>query len=466
VPPEQRLNLGYFVADPEVEAVADANKLFQRHAALLGSTGAGKSWTVASILGQAARLPHANIIVLDMHGEYKPLTQSDNGGPPLARAFRIAGPGDLDRRADDVIFLPYWLLTRDEMLSLVLDTSDPDAASQVTRMADHIYKLKRSAVLERDRADIAASFSVDSPLPYGLDDLIAWLEDDDSEKVVQQPSGNVVPGPYHGRLTRFIARIEARWSDPRYGFMFNPPEECLRYEWLDTLVGILLDAGQDGPGIKVIDFSEVPPEALPIVTGLLTRILYDVQFWTDRSERTPLAFVCDEAHLYLPVRENSDALDRQALRVFEEIAKEGRKYGVALMLVTQRPADVSRTIVAQCNNFIVMRLTNDYDQRVVQQLMPESMARLTDVLPLLEVGEAVLLGDALLLPTPVKFHPPPVEPTSATRDFWTDWASQPSSEEAIAAGVDAFRRQVRPGGRLRKEDWAALATLRGGDHVQ
>jgi DNA helicase HerA-like ATPase len=134
---------------------------------------------------------------------------------------------------------------------------------------------------------------------------------------------------------------------------------------------------------------------------------------------------------------------RVALRAFEEIAKEGRKYGVGLMVVTQRPADVSRTVIAQCNNFIVMRLTNDRDQQVIEQLVPESLARLTDVLPLLEVGEAVVLGDALLLPTPVRFDPPAIKPASSTRAFWTDWSAQPTSTAAIVDGVEALRRQIR-----------------------
>jgi uncharacterized protein len=196
----------------------------------------------------------------------------------------------------------------------------------------------------------------------------------------------------------------------------------------------------------VIDFSEVPAEALPVVVGVIARLLYDVQFWMDPDQRTPISFICDEAHLYLPVSEASEPVHRVALRAFEEIAKEGRKYGVGLVVVTQRPADVSRTVVAQCNNFIVMRLTNDRDQQVIEQLVPESLSRLTDLLPLLEVGEAVVLGDALLLPTPVRFDPPAVKPASATRAFLNDWAKQPTSAGAIVEGVEALRRQIRPTG--------------------
>jgi hypothetical protein len=163
----------------------------------------------------------------------------------------------------------------------------------------------------------------------------------------------------------------------------------------------------------------------------------------DPARRTPIAFVCDEAHLYLPVRETTEPVHKVALRAFEEIAKEGRKYGVSMVVVSQRPADISRTVVAQCNNFIVMRLTNDRDQHVIEQLVPESLARITDVLPLLEVGEAVVLGDALLLPTPVRFEAPLVKPASATRAFWNDWSAQPTSTSAIVEGLESWRRQSR-----------------------
>lgn len=444
VPEEERLVLGRFVAEQGAAAIADGNKLFQRHLAVLGSTGAGKSWTVALMLERAARLAHSNVIVLDMHGEYGPLTRGEDGHPPIARGLRIAGPGEA--AADDVIFVPYWLLDRDEMLSLVLDETDPDAASQAMRFTDHVYKLKRGTLFEIGHEDIAGTFTVDSPIPYRLSTLMSWLGSDDTEKIVRQPSGQVDPGPYYDRLTRFIGRLEARISDGRYAFMFQPPDECLEYEWLEKFVASLLDAGFDRPGIKVIDFSEVPAEALPVVVGVIARLLYDVQFWMDPDQRTPISFICDEAHLYLPVSEASEPVHRVALRAFEEIAKEGRKYGVGLVIVTQRPADVSRTVVAQCNNFIVMRLTNDRDQQVIEQLVPESLSRLTDLLPLLEVGEAVVLGDALLLPTPVRFDPPAIKPASATRAFWNDWATQPTSAGAIVEGVESLRRQIRSTG--------------------
>ena len=193
----------------------------------------------------------------------------------------------------------------------------------------------------------------------------------------------------------------------------------------------------------MIDFSEVPSETLPLVAGVLARLIYNVQLWIDPAVRTPICVVCDEAHLYLPVHAESGPVQRAALETFEAIAKEGRKYGIALLVVSQRPADISRTILSQCNNFIVMRLTSDEDQAVVERLVPETLGAVTSILPLLEVGEAMVLGDALLLPTRLKFDAPALRPASATQPFWTKWGDQGSSMSAIAAGVEAFRNQLR-----------------------
>jgi DNA helicase HerA-like ATPase len=154
--------------------------------------------------------------------------------------------------------------------------------------------------------------------------------------------------------------------------------------------------------------------------------------------------VCDEAHLYLPVKDDADAIEKQALATFERIAKEGRKYGVSLLVVSQRPADVSRTILSQCNNFLVLRLTNDSDQSVVKKLMPDSMAGLTEILPLLDTGEALLLGDAVLLPTRIRLDKPSIHPRSGTRDFWTEWGSRAPDADSVKEAVETLRRQTRP----------------------
>lgn len=439
LPEHQRLKIGHFTADPTAEAVANGDKFFQRHAAVLGSTGSGKSWAVALLLERANALPYSNIIVLDMHGEYKPLADEVKG---FASSFRIAGPGDLSDPDDSVIFLPYWLLNRDEMLSMILDRSDQNAPNQASRFTLHVRDLKACTL--KDKPDVKSTFTVDSPIPYQMTELVSHLKDDNTRKGVGK-NDKPIKGDWEGKLTRFLARLEAKLEDRRYGFLFKPPEAAQKYNWLAQQVTRLLVSPPNKPGIKIVDFSEVPSDVLPVVTGTFARLLYDVQFWTMPEKRAPFALICDEAHLYLPVRDDSDAVEKQALATFERIAKEGRKYGVSIVAVSQRPSDVSRTILSQCNNFLVLRLTNDRDQWVVKRLMPDSMAGLVDSLPLLDTGVALLLGDSVLLPTRIKLDEPQIPPDSATRDFWSDWAKISPDEEAISEAVETLRRQTRPG---------------------
>jgi len=438
---KERLQLGHFVIDPSAKAVASGDRFFQRHASILGSTGSGKSWAVALILERASKLSHPNIIVFDMHGEYQPLADETKG---FAKRYRIAGPGDLDSPAKDALFLPYWLLNRDEMLSMILDRSDQNAPNQASRFTMHVRELKAKTLTTENQADTLRTFTVDSPIPYDLGQLVKRLEDDNDEMIPGAKAGTEKKGDWNDKLTRFIGRLKAKLEDRRYGFLFQPPADSNNYDWLARQMVSLLRSDPTEPGIKIVDFSEVPTDVLPIVTGTFARLLYDVQFWLAPDKRTPFSLVCDEAHLYLPVKDEANAVEKQALATFERIAKEGRKYGVSLVVVSQRPSDVSRTILSQCNNFLILRLTNDRDQAVVSRLIPDAMNGLMDMLPLLDTGEALLLGDAVLLPTRIKLDKPTVCPTSGTRDFWKEWGSTAPDVDAIAQAVETLRRQTRP----------------------
>lgn len=439
IPENERLELGHFLVHTTAKAIADGDKFFQRHASILGSTGSGKSWLVALILERASKLKFPNIIVLDMHGEYLPLTKEKGG---FASGFRVAGPGDLQKPSENVIFLPYWLLNRDEMLSMILDRSDQNAPNQASRFTLHVRELKDKKLQEEKKEIVRKTFTVDSPIPYALDELVKLLVEDDTQKKVSD-KGNLIKGDWEDKLTRFISRLNAKIEDRRYGFLFQPPKESLAYNWLGKQIEKLLDCNKDNPGIKIVDFSEVPSDVLPVVAGTFARLLYEVQFWMQQEKRTPFTFICDEAHLYLPVKDDADAVQRQALASFERIAKEGRKYGVSLVVVSQRPSDVSKTILSQCNNFIALRLTNEGDQTVVRQLMPDSMAGITDILPLLDTGEAVLLGDSVLLPSRIKLDTPTITPASSTRNFWTEWRTKPPDNPAIIEAIETLRKQAR-----------------------
>lgn len=446
------LKVGAYTLDGKAAAYIDGNKLFQRHAALLGSTGSGKSFTVASILEQSAKLPHANILVLDLHGEYSSMN--------FAAHYRIAGVGDLKSNAENAIYLPFWLLSYSEMQSIFVDRSGDNAPNQALALMDSVIEMKRAAIASLQKNDLLDGFTVDTPVPFRLEELVKSLDAKNEEVFdtgetyasgAKKGQPKMEKGPLAGKLSRFLIRLKTKISDRRYAFMYQSPKEYDGYEALHDLAKKLLGSGdvRDGVnnGIKIIDFSEVPSDIMPIVVGLVARLIYQVQFWSDPGEngdgRHPMVIVCDEAHLYLPSsNESTGPMERRALDTFEKIAKEGRKYGVALMVVSQRPSDVSATILSQCSNIISLRLANKVDQSVVRQLLPESLEGLMEVLPTLDVGEAVVVGDATLLPTRIKMSKPFHEPRSATIPFWTRWA-KPQMEVDIVAAVENMRRQSR-----------------------
>jgi DNA helicase HerA-like ATPase len=193
-------------------------------------------------------------------------------------------------------------------------------------------------------------------------------------------------------------------------------------------------------GIKIIDFSEVPSDVLPLMVSLLARMIFTVHQWTPRSDRHPIALLCDEAHLYIPERAAADSSDSVSVDVFERIAKEGRKYGVGLVVISQRPSEVNRTVLSQCSNVIAMRLTNGDDQAVIRRLLPDSLGGFGDLLPVLDIGEALVVGDASLLPTRVRVTEPALKPDSQTVEFWTQWGAG-EVQSASARAVTAWRKQ-------------------------
>lgn len=436
---EKQLIVGRFAIDKNATAILDGDKFFQRHASILGSTGSGKSWCVANLIEEASKLNNPNIIVLDMHGEYKSLCDTDE---KYADYYKIAGPGDLEYDDEKYVFLPYWLLNRDEMLSMILDRSDNNAPNQASRFTFHVRELKEKTLREQEKSKVLNTFTVDSPIPFSIEELIEKLKEDDTRKGIGA-TGKEVKGEWEGKLSRFISRLETKIMDKRYGFLFQPNSKTLDYKWLSTLLCQFIGVDSDRKGIKIIDFSEVPSDILPIVTGIISRLLFDVQLWMDEEKRTPFAILCDEAHLYLPTQEDADSIQKQALGNFERIAKEGRKYGISLVVISQRPSDVSKTILSQCNNFLVLRLSNDRDKSVIRNLLPDALKGILDQLPLLDVGEAIAVGDAILLPSRIRLKIPQLKPISATKNFWVEWENLKPNNDAIVEAVENMRCQTK-----------------------
>ena len=229
---KQPLSLGTYTIDEDAEAWLDGNKFFQRHAVIVGSTGSGKSWSVAHILEQVAALPNANAILFDIHGEYAPI-QGDG-----IQHLRIAGPGDLNgsKNLDDgIVFLPYWLLTYEEMLALLLDRSDQNAPNQAMVFAREVTTAKRTKLEQDDKTAVLANFTVDSPVPYILDSVMERLTFLNEERVEGAKPGTTKAGDFNSKLSRFIQRLDAKRKDRRLTFLFGAPERSMEYDWMPAL---------------------------------------------------------------------------------------------------------------------------------------------------------------------------------------------------------------------------------------
>ena len=430
---ENPLKIGKYTISEESDANLDGNKFFQRHAVIVGGTGSGKSWTVANILEKATNLKSINSIVFDLHGEYKPLKNLPN-----TTLLKIAGPSDKPTD-ENIIFLPYWLLSYEEIEALLLDRSDSNAPNQARALFDLIIEYKKEMLTKESKQDVLDNFTVESPIPYNISNVLSALEDKDTE-MIEGSTAKGKQGPLYGKLTRFIQRLKSKQSDKRLNFIFNSDDELLKYDWFVSLANNLLDFG-NGKGLKIIDFSEVPSDILPLITGLIGRLTFSIQQWMENEKRHPIALFCDEAHLYIPANLKG-GMEEKGLQSFERIAKEGRKYGISLVVISQRPSDVNKTILSQCGNFIAMRLTNPDDQNVIKKLFPDNLGDFSDMLPILDIGEALIVGDASLLPSRITIDEPKIKPDSATIDFWDEW-DRSDIKKGIKQAVEALRKQQK-----------------------
>jgi len=420
------LSIGKYTMDDSSVAYLDGDKLFQRHAAVVGSTGSGKSFCVARIVEQMAKLKHSNAILFDIHGEYS----TDEFKSKGIKQYRIATPSDLsvsNKLNNNILMVPYWLLNYEEMQALLLDRSDQNAPNQAMIFSREVLAKKEKGVAGTSFESV---ITVDSPVSYDLATVLGHLQTKDTEMVQGAKVGTEKQGPYFGKLTRFNQRLENKLSDKRMGFMFSLSDEEKTQKWLDEFSKALMDA--DG-GIKVIDMSEVPSDVLPLVIGLLARIIFSIQQWSLKEHRHPIALLCDEAHLYVQQAASQDAVAEIGLKSFERIAKEGRKYGVGLVIISQRPSEVNRTVLSQCNNFISLRLTNIDDQNVIKRLLPDNLGNIADNLSLLDIAEAIIVGDATLLPSRVKIDEPKIKPSSQTIPFWSVWAEDTTNQNLSEA---------------------------------
>ncbi|MCW8891630.1 MAG: DUF87 domain-containing protein [Sedimenticola sp.] len=398
--------------------------LFGRHVAILGQSGAGKSWAVASILQRTVEvMPRSHVILLDLHGEY---VWKD--GDYEHSAFSEGTYRYIDARSLEI---PYWLLTYGELVDLLIDREDSKSSTQMAFLREVLLMLRRKANSDMEDAHI----SIDSPVYFSLAELFHQFKRANE----QVTDFGKVKGPLYGQFDEFLIKLQSRFNDVRYDFLFKPKRRKTSDSLGDLLrefVGLVEPRRQ----ITVIDFSSVPFDVRPTVSAQIGRLAFEFNYWNPQSREFPILLVCEEAHNYIP-REAGTQFEGTR-RSMERIAKEGRKYGVGLAVVSQRPHELSETVLAQCSSFICLRVTNPDDQQYIRDLVPDAESNLVSILAALGRGEAMALGEAVPLPTRFQFHRPNPEPNSNDIDFFNMWRDGPESID-VDAIVRRWRRQGR-----------------------
>ena len=404
---------------PAQRAYVDLDVLLGRHAAVVGQTGAGKSWTIASVLQRIAKLPRSSVLLLDLHGEYEAVFGDDAA---------YVSAGDIE--------LPYWLMNFEELVGICIDRGEHTAPNQIAKFRDLVQKEKEAAAA-REHLRLP-KVTLDTPVYFGLDSIIGELRKLDVEMVISASTGKPKQGDYFGNFSRMIMRLESRLNDRRYDLIFKPKTYTSSAS-MERLFRTLLGEGDPPKKIVVLDVSPVPFDVRTSVISLVLRLVFDFAYWHRRSQgkEYPVLVVCDEAHAYLNDNSDSSAASRLAA---ERIAKEGRKYGVGLMVVSQRPRELSSTLLSQCNTFVCLRLTNPDDQSFVKSLLPDSVRGIVDMVASLRRGEAVVLGESVIMPTRVTIDPPDPHPNSNDISFVRNW-SCPGVQVAFADVIDEWRRQ-------------------------
>lgn len=438
---EKQFCFSTLAQNPSIEIAVDGDKFFSKHIAVVGSTGSGKSGTVARILQEGIRanadqisksiLNNTHILLFDLHGEYK-------------TAFPKSKKLDVHN-----LVLPYWLMNSEELEEMFIESNESNSHNQVSQFKASVTlnKKRHNPGLSKVNYDTPVYFSIDEVFKYisnhnistkdaktgelkikvkvdGIADEYQLFEEIEFE---DKATGKINSGPYAGEFDRFVPRLETKINDDRLAFLLKP-RKADESEYKTTDLASILkqfigysDAEEEN--ITIIDLSGIPFEVLSIVVSLISRLVFDFCFHYKSvkkgTDEVPFLLVLEEAHNYIPQSEG--AKYHSVKKSIERIAKEGRKYGLSLMIVSQRPSEISETIFSQCNNFVAMRLTNPTDQQYVKRLMPDSVSSITDTLPVLERQEALIIGDSIPIPTIVRIKELTDKPDSNDINFRTEW---------------------------------------------
>lgn len=405
------LAIGTLHQDPNRTAYLISQELLSKHSAILGTTGAGKSCALVLIVRSLlAAHPNGHVVLLDPHGEYAP-----------------AFPGLAERITPQNLQLPYWLLSFDEIVEILCSKDPVSRSREAYILKDVIIAAKRDAL----GAEASVHLTVDTPVPYPLASVIHRIAD--AMGKLDKPDNTL---PY----LRLLTTIENLRQDKRYAFLFGS------FSVRDNMVEILariLRIPVSGHPITIFDLSAVPSEIVDVVVSLVCRLIFDFALWSERDEAIPTLLVCDEAHRYIPSDESLGF--EPTRRSIARIAKEGRKYGVSLCLVTQRPSEVSESILAQCSTVFALRMSSEKDQNFVRRTLPESAAGLLNTLPALRQQEAIVVGEGVAHPMHIRFNDldPQFRPKGDATNFPRAWEHDTKGLDFLHRIVGRWRSQTR-----------------------
>lgn len=455
------LTIGNVASTSGIPATLDLDRLVSRHCAVVGSTGAGKS-NLVSVMLEALSAPDmksSRVLVIDPHGEY------GNVAKTRSKVFRIS-PSE----GESGLVVPFWALPFDELLQITFGGMSPANEAAVR---DMIQELKRAATVHLSNPPPLETVTADTPLPFSIRKL--WFELDDFERSTYRKVGNervkaevqttgdaqtlisnIYPihaaggaEPFKNPSPRGIGKqlelARSRLTDARYAFLFSPSEGYdpdLEGNIIADIDGLVASwVGHEMP-LTILDVSELPSEIATDVVGLLLRVIYDTLFWagsqpvSGRSQ--PLLIVIDEAHRFLP-----EGGDSSCQRILTKVAKEGRKYGVGVMVVTQRPSDIDATILSQCGTMIALRTTNPGDRVKVAAAFPDDLGGLVELLPSLRTGEGLFVGEAMFVPSRVRIrltHAPEAGTDPKVTALWQRDRPNPNT---YSQALINWRRQLK-----------------------
>ena len=443
------IDVGNISISESLRAKIDLNKMVTRHSCILGSTGSGKSNAVGVLLEAIERkqLPGARILLIDPHGEYNSVFRDNSV------VYKIHAD---EREGQRELYIPFWALPFNELLTVFGGTLN-DVNREYVR--GKIVEAKKQAARNQQLNIDEAFITADSPIPFSIKKL--WFELDDFErktywerenpnKLAQKANGNVekmISNEYepagagsgapflnkHAKgILGYLDNMRSRIKDSRYRFLFEPgeytPDEtgCVSKKLEELLQRWLGNAGK----ITILDFSDIPSEIMVSTAGALLNIVYDALFWGQNlsvgGKQQPILIVLEEAHNYLMAGEDSIAS-----HTVQKIAKEGRKYGVGLMLVTQRPSELDETVMSQCGTIVSLRMNNSRDRGHVRSAIQDELQTMIDLLPSLRTGEAIISGEAVQIPSRVQFYKLSSAPKGADPDVTACWKSNNDTDISL-----------------------------------